>query len=308
MKFNDENVTWVGGYKMLANFMFEDSELNGDDKMLWILINSLSNTTEGNFCWASNAYLAKRLFCTERSIQRRLSKLEKLGHVIREIEKDENKIVTLRRLFVFRPETAYKFPREYLVKIGSNTEAFLSSLGGDAIDTNPSDAIDVDPHDAIGVYNNINNTNNINNNNIYSEQSEKAKKDNIDFNEIMTKWNAIPELANIKVLNNDRKKKIRARIKETSLEDLYKVIEKVSSSKFLLGKTGGSWKANFDWILKPDKYLAILEGNYDDNTSNRYSTTGKDFLSQAKEKENLYADWDFSDKSEEQIEFIELEE
>ena len=42
------------------------------------------------------------------------------------------------------------------------------------------------------------------------------------------------------------------------------VIDKVSKSDFLCGNKGdGEWKANFDWIMKPDNFQKIIEGAYD---------------------------------------------
>ena len=39
----------------------------------------------------------------------------------------------------------------------------------------------------------------------------------------------------------------------------------VASSQFLNGKSKNGWKADFDWILKPDNMVKIMEGNYQNN-------------------------------------------
>ena len=39
----------------------------------------------------------------------------------------------------------------------------------------------------------------------------------------------------------------------------------VASSQFLNGKSKHGWKADFDWILKPDNMVKIMEGNYQNN-------------------------------------------
>ena len=47
------------------------------------------------------------------------------------------------------------------------------------------------------------------------------------------------------------------------MEDFRKLFENAESSSFLKG-TGGGWKASFDWLIKEDNLLKVLEGNYAD--------------------------------------------
>ncbi len=49
-------------------------------------------------------------------------------------------------------------------------------------------------------------------------------------------------------------------LENTTFEQLF---EKVEKSDFLSGRKGG-WRADFDWIMKPEHILKILEGKYDD--------------------------------------------
>ena len=65
------------------------------------------------------------------------------------------------------------------------------------------------------------------------------------------------------VMSERRKGAIRLRAKETSIQDVYKVIDKVAKSSFLCGNNDKNWVANFDWIFNPTNFLKILEGNYD---------------------------------------------
>ena len=39
----------------------------------------------------------------------------------------------------------------------------------------------------------------------------------------------------------------------------------IASSRFLNGQNKHGWKADFDWILKPDNMVKIMEGNYQNN-------------------------------------------
>jgi hypothetical protein len=62
-------------------------------------------------------------------------------------------------------------------------------------------------------------------------------------------------------LTPKRESAIKARVKEYSLDEIKDVFEIVSKSDFLSGRST-SWKANFDWVLNPNNFLKIIEGNY----------------------------------------------
>jgi hypothetical protein len=42
-------------------------------------------------------------------------------------------------------------------------------------------------------------------------------------------------------------------------EELFK---HVADSEFLTGANERSWKASFDWLMKPDNFAKVMEGNY----------------------------------------------
>lgn len=108
----------------------------------------------------------------------------------------------------------------------------------------------------------------------------------INYQKIVTFYNSIClSLPKVEKLTDPRKQKIRAcfnelkklypdRLPEDVLEDIFR---KAEASDFLKGSTG--WRASFDWIFKKsDKYINILEGNYDNiqqNTQTEKSGTYK---------------------------------
>ena len=55
---------------------------------------------------------------------------------------------------------------------------------------------------------------------------------------------------------------VTARIKEYSFDDVKNAILLAEQSAFLQGKTNKNWMANFDWIIKPNNFPKVLEGNY----------------------------------------------
>lgn len=62
-----------------------------------------------------------------------------------------------------------------------------------------------------------------------------------------------------------RLKHINARWAENPSEDFWKgVVVRVSQSAFCTGKNDRGWKADFDFLIKPDTAHKILEGKYDD--------------------------------------------
>lgn len=70
----------------------------------------------------------------------------------------------------------------------------------------------------------------------------------------------LPEVRN---LTDKRKKNINARLKEHTEEDIQTVFLKARDSDFLQGKSG-NWKGcGFDWLINPNNFVKVLEGNYD---------------------------------------------
>ena len=79
-------------------------------------------------------------------------------------------------------------------------------------------------------------------------------------------------------LSETRKKAIKARTKQYTIDDIEKVFRMAESSPFLKGGNDRNWTANFDWIIKDSNMAKILDGNYADkkpasktgNTFNHY--------------------------------------
>ena len=67
----------------------------------------------------------------------------------------------------------------------------------------------------------------------------------------------------VRSLSDARKKAIKARLKNYTLDDFKTVFENAEASSFLKGADGG-WKASFDWLIKEANMLKVMEGNYVD--------------------------------------------
>lgn len=82
-------------------------------------------------------------------------------------------------------------------------------------------------------------------------------------------WNEhCGSLPKVRRTNLLRTKKSYALMKssEISIEDWIDVIKRLNESDFCRGKNDNGWIATFDFLLKPDTYLKVLEGKFDNRT------------------------------------------
>lgn len=64
-------------------------------------------------------------------------------------------------------------------------------------------------------------------------------------------------------------KRIDELLQQYSIEQFKAMFEKAESSAYLKGINCYNWKANFEWMLKDDKFAKILSGSYDDWQTNK---------------------------------------
>lgn len=89
--------------------------------------------------------------------------------------------------------------------------------------------------------------------------------------QIIDEWNKLDgNIPKIQSLNpgTNRYKMLKARISEYSLDDVLKAIRAIGDSRFLRGYVG-TWNASFDWFIKPNNFVKVLEGNYTDKQSQK---------------------------------------
>ena len=101
------------------------------------------------------------------------------------------------------------------------------------------------------------------NNNIPSVYSPTQVQKVIDiYNEECT------SLPRVRSVSEARKKKIKARLKERTMDELTLAFKKVEQSDFLSGRNGRWTSCNFDWLMQNEtNLLKILEGVYDNKDS-----------------------------------------
>lgn len=98
----------------------------------------------------------------------------------------------------------------------------------------------------------------------HEEDAPKSvPRETVQYKKIADYWNSVcTELPKVQALNDNRKKAVRARVKEHGEETVLRVIALVKQSDFLCGRTGNNWNASFDWVMKPANFVKVLEGNY----------------------------------------------
>lgn len=96
-------------------------------------------------------------------------------------------------------------------------------------------------------------------------------KDSIE--KVMRKWNLLG-ISNISCIKNTRQKLLKARIKEHGTDNVINAIGNIEKSSFLKGQNDRGWVITFDWFVKPNNFIKVFEGNYDDNNG----SNGENFI------------------------------
>lgn len=141
------------------------------------------------------------------------------------------------------------------------------------MDTTVTDTVTVYNNKSNINYSSIDNTNdsdNIQSKTIFDsmgESSEEAEK--VDFKWYQNTYNdCCTDLPKVKLLTEARKDAVRRFRKQFTDEQFAEICEKAAASDFLSGRGAGStWKASFDFLIKPSNAVKVLDGNYDNRTA-----------------------------------------
>lgn len=85
------------------------------------------------------------------------------------------------------------------------------------------------------------------------------------FNEKMADKSIKP----IKAITDGTKRSecLKARVREYGRDAVYQMIDKASESDFLNGRNKKGFVATFDWLILPNNFIKVLEGNYDNKNN-----------------------------------------
>ena len=78
---------------------------------------------------------------------------------------------------------------------------------------------------------------------------------------IIEAWNHLG-LTALKSITNARLRLTKARIAEYGIDTFIDTIISIKESPFLLGQNAKGWMITYDWLVKPNNFVKVLEGNY----------------------------------------------
>jgi uncharacterized protein YdaU (DUF1376 family) len=64
-------------------------------------------------------------------------------------------------------------------------------------------------------------------------------------------------------MTGDRERKLKARLKDSTLDEWQRAMDAMERSAFCRGENDRGWKADFDFLLQPKSFTKLLEGAYD---------------------------------------------
>lgn len=115
---------------------------------------------------------------------------------------------------------------------------------------------------------------------------DKSKRDDEAWQaQIMDTWNKldknIPRIQSLNP-NTNRYRLIKARINENGLNKVLGAIGSINQSPFLQGYVT-DFVINFDWFIKPNNFIKVLEGNYKDKATSN-NADHSDYAQKAREE------------------------
>lgn len=90
----------------------------------------------------------------------------------------------------------------------------------------------------------------------------ESNQDAVDCDEIVDAFNDICiSLPHVQHITSERKRAARSIVNRYGMDSVMDVFRKVEGSEFLTGRKS-DFAASFDWIMIPQNFVKILEGNY----------------------------------------------
>lgn len=95
------------------------------------------------------------------------------------------------------------------------------------------------------------------------------------FVPLLQRWNELHEnIPKVNTLKKDtqRYKMLTQRINEYGQEQVLQAIDNIKNSQFLQGNNNNGWTITFEWFVRPNNFVKVLEGNYNDRTTQKQDT------------------------------------
>ena len=104
-------------------------------------------------------------------------------------------------------------------------------------------------------------------------------KPNSDIDRAVSAWNEMADktgLSTVTKLNDWRRKSVKARIATYGLAEWLRAVQMVGDSAHLHGQNRDQFCANFDFLVREQNFLRVIEGNYNRRQVSGRPTTGFD--------------------------------
>ena len=97
---------------------------------------------------------------------------------------------------------------------------------------------------------------------------------------VVEQWNTLAATHGIKPVSSiksgtKRHDMLKARIRSYGVDKVLEAIENIKNSAFLCGDNKNGWAVTFDWFVRPNNFIKVLEGNYDARTDATPAGTGQ---------------------------------
>ena len=100
------------------------------------------------------------------------------------------------------------------------------------------------------------------------DAASSAERPNVDEGKFIDVWNSARAKNNaivppVQTIRGRRLTMLKARIKDYGEQWVVEVFGRAAASQFLNGGGSQGFVANIDWVLKPNNFVKVMEGNYD---------------------------------------------
>lgn len=103
-------------------------------------------------------------------------------------------------------------------------------------------------------------------------EEKRREKSKVNYELVARMYNdTCVSFPHLTTLSEARKKAIKARLNKYTLDDLQRVFDLAEASDFLKGNNSRNWSATFDWLMKDTNIAKVLDGNYNNKTSQHTS-------------------------------------
>lgn len=230
---------------------------------------------------ASLSFLCKRWGRSRSMVEPFLNLLQEEEMISKEVGSNIS-IITVLNYDKYQANNSTESDAEVSTEVGAYLEAPKNSCKSDKYnnpDAHPDAHLDATREEYIDSKdNNIYNISSSLRSDDYSDKMSEEQSPKIDLSKFIQFFNGEMDAANalipkLRTIAGTRKKHILARCREFGKEALVEMVKKAARSDFLNGKNQKGWIADFSWLILPNNFPKVIEGNYD-NKQNKIQDNG----------------------------------